>query len=278
MTLKEFYFYIQEKISAFSPTVQQDCDILFEHITTHRPHAVLRPTSPPLTDPIPEAYRERLDKICHEYARGVPLAYCMGECFFFNKAYRVSPHTLIPRQDTESLILTCLEKEGREPLRVLELGTGSGIICETLREERPTWEIYSVDISPEALLTAKENCNPAITLIASDSFSALRDHASFDILISNPPYIPAEEIPNLDTSVRAHEPLGALNGGTDGLYFYRYLAEKGKKLLYPQGRLYLEIGWDQGTDVPAILHQAQWNTISCHPDLAGRDRVVTATA
>ncbi len=224
----------------------------------------------------PLEQQEALDSALQKRLNGVPLAYALGSQYFYNKEFKVSAATLIPRPDTETLISAILDREPNSNSHFLELGTGSGIIPESLCLEREQWKALTVDFSLQALLTATENCCNRITLLNSDCFSAIRPEHQFDFIVSNPPYIPTKTVHQLEPCVREQEPLSALDGGEDGLMFYRYLATKGKELLKASGNIYLEIGFDQGRSVPAILAEEGWKEIEVLQDLGYRDRVVIA--
>ncbi len=221
---------------------------------------------------------EKAQAILTERLTGKPLAYVLGKTFFYSKEFILSSETLIPRPDTEHLIEAILKNEPTDPRLILELGTGSGIIPEILTSERESWHLISVDLCEDTIKTAKLNCcSDRIQLIVSDCFNGIVAENQIDCIISNPPYIPQDVVENeLDSSVREYEPHRALAGGVDGLDFYRYLAETAKNFLVPGGRIYLEIGYDQGESVPAILSTHGAEQISVIRDYGNRDRVVTA--
>jgi len=203
-----------------------------------------------------------------------PLAYILGYREFFGRKFRVNPDVLIPRPDTETLIEEAL-KFPNEPLNVLDIGTGSGCIAITLKLERPKWNITATDISADALQVARENAEilgAECTFRISDLFEHLANQ-KFDLISSNPPYI-VNEYP-LDPEVAIHEPCLALFGGIDGLDFYRQIAQQAKNYLTANGSLILEIGFDQGTSVPELFVELDWNT-QLVQDLGGNDRIVIA--
>jgi len=207
---------------------------------------------------------------------GKPLAYCMNSAYFYDREFFVNDSVLIPRIDTEILIETILKNENGEEKNVLELGTGSGIICDILQSKRQKWNIVSVDISQNCLSVAKKNCNEKILLINSDKFSAISPKNQFDIIVSNPPYIESETIKTLDSGVKDFEPIIALDGGKDGLEFYYYLAKNAKRFLKRGGRVYVEIGFNQGESVPKIFEDNGFTNIARFKDLGGNPRVVFA--
>ncbi len=214
--------------------------------------------------------------IANERLSGKPLAYVLGSSFFYSKDFELTSETLIPRHDTEHLVAHILDKEPASPSLFLELGTGSGIIPAVLTEENKEWRGVSVDIFPETLKTAQKNCSSdSVFLLASNSFSAILPKKQFNFIVSNPPYIPTKTVKEeLDDSVRQYEPHRALDGGEDGLDFYRYLAEISHAYLIDGGFLYLEIGFDQGETVPQLLKDSGATEIKVIKDFANRDRVV----
>lgn len=231
-------------------------------------------------DTLSNAIVEEALSIAEKRVTGTPLAYAIGRQYFFSKEFHVSSHTLIPRPDTETLIISVLEHEKAQTntsLKLLELGTGTGIIPEILTTENPQWQAVSVDFSFNALKTAQKNCSERVQLVNGDRFSAIKATKEFDIIVSNPPYIPTEVVENLEPCVTDFEPLSALDGGDDGLLFYRYLAAKGMSFLKEGGRLYLEIGYDQGESVPLLLKELGWRDVEMYKDLGGRARVVRAS-
>ena len=202
-----------------------------------------------------------------------PLAYILGCTYFFDREITVTPEVLIPRLDTETLIETVLLNEPLHHLRFLDFGTGSGCISAVLAGSHRHWKGIAVDASMPALRIARKNCGSEVDLICCSFFSAIKPN-SFDFIVSNPPYIPSETVPTLDRSVRDFEPIAALDGGADGLDFYRFLANSGKALLSMGGRIYCEISCDQGEAVKKIMVANGWNNIIVINDLGGRPRVI----
>lgn len=203
-----------------------------------------------------------------------PIQYIENEAYFYDKEFFVDENVLIPRFDTERLVENILKNENHDEKFVLELGTGSGIIPEILLEHRPNWKIVSVDISPNALNVARKNCDEKILLVNSDKFSAISAEKQFDIIVSNPPYIETEVIKTLDESVRDFEPMLALDGGVSGLEFYNYLAENAKYYLKSGGRIYCEIGFNQGESVSEIFEKYEIENIQKIKDYGQNWRVV----
>lgn len=206
--------------------------------------------------------------------RRIPLQHITGEQEFMGLSFLVSDQVLIPRQDTEILVEQAL-KYLKPGMRFLDLCTGSGCILLSLLHFCPGAEGTGADLSLTALEVAERNRKrlslPA-KLIQSDLFEKIE--GSFDLIVSNPPYIRREEISGLMDEVRLHEPFMALNGHEDGLYFYKEIARMSPRYLKPGGMLLLEIGCDQGESVAGLLGEAGFDEIETIRDLAGLDRVV----
>ncbi|MFZ5964697.1 peptide chain release factor N(5)-glutamine methyltransferase [Thalassococcus sp. BH17M4-6] len=209
----------------------------------------------------------------------VPVSHLIGRREFYGRPFLVTPQVLDPRPETETLIEAALAAPFS---RVLDLGTGSGCILLTLLAEQAGATGVGGDVSAEALNVAYWNRNamqlePRAALVEASWFDGLRPEDRFDLIVSNPPYIAAAELPGLSPEVRQYEPRLALTDGGDGLAAYRAIAVGVGAHLAPGGRLLLEIGPTQAAAVSAILSQAGLVDIRVIPDLDGRDRVVQAT-
>jgi release factor glutamine methyltransferase len=234
---------------------------------------------------------------CHEFwrliqrrAKHEPLQYITGVREFWSLEFRVTPDVLIPRPETEILVETVLQLLSQTPSlkpqassRLLDIGTGSGCIAITLAKELPQAELWAVDISPAALAVARENAQrhgveDRIRFLQGDVFAPLSNAALlFDVIVSNPPYIARPEFTMLQPEVSAWEPRAALDGGIDGLDFYRRLVKEGQSYLRSGGWLVLELGAGQFLDVQRLI-QAQRNlTVETSVrDYAGHERVIVA--
>ncbi|MCU0609362.1 MAG: peptide chain release factor N(5)-glutamine methyltransferase [Chitinispirillaceae bacterium] len=219
----------------------------------------------------------RIDRIISERLSGKPLAYILGSAYFYNREFLVTPDVLIPRPDTEILIEEILKNEPSRRQMFLDIGTGSGCIAAILTGERKPWRAVATDRSRAALAIARKNCSPAVSFLCSDMLSSVKPGYLFDFIVSNPPYIASPLIGTLSPSVKYFEPHCALDGGSDGLDYYRVLSTEAPKLLKDKGRIYCETGYDQGTSVPDIFHAAGWQSISVTKDLGNNDRVLRAT-
>ncbi len=206
-----------------------------------------------------------------------PVSQITGRRAFWGHEFRVTPDVLDPRPDTETLVAAALEQPFS---RVLDLGTGSGAIILTLLAERPHATGVGVDLSPAAIAVAQQNAElldvaGRVDLHPSDWFSAVTGR--FDLIVSNPPYITADEMPHLAPEVRDHEPHMALTPGGDGLDAYRQIAANAGAYLTKGGRILLEIGPTQAVAVTEMLLHARFAAPHCRADLDGRDRVIAAT-
>ena len=223
---------------------------------------------------IPEEHLSTFQITVKKRTEHVPLQYIIGEQEFMGLKFKVNSNVLIPRQDTETLVEEAL-KHIKPGMKVLDLCTGSGCIIVSIAKNVPDIVCFGTDISKQALLVAKENAkrnDVEVELKRSDLFDNIT--GTFDVIVSNPPYIATAEIASLMPEVRDFEPIEALDGKEDGLYFYRIIIEKSMDFLNPDGYVCLEIGYDQGSAVSLLMKQAGFTDVIVIKDLAGLDRVV----
>lgn len=216
-----------------------------------------------------EKYRELIEK----RAAHIPLQQLLGEAWFCGSSFYVNEHVLIPRQDTEVLVEEA-KRRVQSGDAVLDLCTGSGCVLLALMKACPGIAGTGTDISPEALAVARKNgerLGLKARWIQSDLFEQVG--GVFQLITANPPYIASGVIPTLMEEVRDHEPLGALDGGPDGLDFYRKIVAQAGGRLTEGGWLCLEIGYDQGGALQELLEAAGYENIEIIRDLAGLDRV-----
>ena len=228
-------------------------------------------------DLLPAGAQDRLDALLARRIAREPVARIIGQRLFWGRGFAVTPDVLDPRADTETLIATALA--GPAPARLLDLGTGSGAIALTLLAEWPQAQAVATDISPAALAVAARNAAmlgvaDRLDLVLSDWFAAISGR--FDLILSNPPYIAADEMAGLDPEVLLHDPAMALSPGGDGLAPYRIIAAQAAAHLLPDGRVMVEIGWTQGASVLDIFAAAGWRDLRLIRDMEGRDRVLSA--
>jgi release factor glutamine methyltransferase len=228
------------------------------------------------------AERATIAQLASRRIRGEPVARILGVKEFWGLPLKLSPATLVPRPDTETVVEAALaaigESRKRDPLRIADLGTGSGAILFALLHEYPHATGLGTDIEPQALETAHANAaalglQSRTGFVLADFGTALNE--TFDLVVSNPPYIPTTEIGSLATEVRDHDPMRALDGGLDGLDAYRAIAREAPHLLHDDGVLIVEIGAGQSDDVAAILTRAGLEQRAIHRDLSGRERALS---
>lgn len=213
----------------------------------------------------------------HRRQARIPLQHITGVQEFMGLEFIVNEHVLIPRQDTEILVEEVMKDE-HDGCRILDMCTGSGCILISLLHYSNWCEGVGVDISSKALAVARENAGKLLpeekqpTFIESDLFEKVE--GTFDIIVSNPPYIRTAVIDTLMPEVKDHEPMQALDGSPDGLFFYRKIVKEASGYLKKGGRLYFEIGHEQGAEVSALMTGAGFKQVRVVKDYAGLDRVV----
>lgn len=211
-------------------------------------------------------------KMLEEY---VPIQYITNKQEFMQLNFFVNENVLIPRSDTEILVEEIIENYKNKEVKILDLCTGSGCIAISLKKHIENSKVYAIDISEKALNIAKQNAinnETDITFIKSDIFSNIKEE-KFDIIVSNPPYIKTEVIKKLDKEVKK-EPLIALDGGNDGLYFYKKIIEEGYKFLNEEGKIFFEIGYDQKEDIINLINNNKYELIKTKKDLGNNDRII----
>ena len=228
------------------------------------------------SDPIDLKAQERLAGYLERRLRHEPVSKITGWRQFWGRDFHISKAVLDPRPETETVIVEALKHPAAT---VLDLGTGSGILAVTLMAEWPKAQALATDISPAALAVAGKNAarydiGDRLSFAQSNWFDGVQ--GEFDLIVANPPYIAMEEMAGLDRDVRDFDPHIALTPGGDGLDPYRLIAAAVGRHLSPDGRLIVEIGHQQAADVLQIFQDAGLSSLCCHPDLAGRDRVISA--
>lgn len=238
--------------------------------------------------PIAPAAARRFETLLARRVQREPVAYITGKQEFWSRDFAVTPDVLIPRPDTERLVEVSLLCAAQFPastlLRIADLCTGSGAVAVCLACELPSAQIYATDISPAALTIARGNADThqvaqRMQFFAGDLFDALvpRSAVRFDLIVSNPPYVRRGEIVTLAPEVSRWEPRVALDGGIDGLEFYRRIAAAASEYLAERGALVLEVGADMASEVSAICADTgRYREIEVFQDYAGRDRVIVA--
>ncbi len=238
--------------------------------------------------PVLGAELERYRQVVRRRAAGEPLQQILGETEFYSRPFKVVPGVFVPRPETEHLVEAAVELLSPRgvglvaPLAV-EIGCGTGVVGVCLALELPRLNVHATDVNPAAVALTAQNAqslgvDPRVHVYQGSRFDPLPKHlqGQVDLLVSNPPYIRHDDIAGLPLDVRAHDPHTALDGGPDGLSFYRALAASMAKWLRPGGHVAVEIGADQGAEVSAIFAASGGEDVRVSQDYAGRDRIITA--
>ena len=219
---------------------------------------------------------KRFMALVDERKYGKPIAYLIGQQQFWSLDFFVSPATLIPRPDTECLVELVLSKHGEQPHQCLDLGTGTGAIALALASERLQWQISAVDFSLEAVALAKRNAKhlnyPQVEIFQSDWFESINTNSSFDVIVSNPPYIDKNDH-HLGLGDVRFEPNSALVAGKSGLADIVIIIEQAKRFMNNHGYLYIEHGYQQALSVRALFNENSYYNVNTVQDLNGNDRV-----
>jgi release factor glutamine methyltransferase len=259
-------------------TARRDAELLLLHITGISRAELLTHPQRELSESQMSAYRAAIAR----RARNEPVQYITGTQEFYGRSFTVTPAVLIPRPETEHLVETVLALHPAPkwilPLRILDIGTGSGILAITLALELPNATVTATDISAEALAVARQNARSLgakdhLRFVASDLFAALANER-FDCIVANPPYVATDEV--LEPQVRDYEPVTALYAGEDGLAVYRRLIPEATKHLRRGGHLLVEIGHGQRDAVGNLLRAGSFEGIRFIDDLQGIPRVAIA--
>ena len=264
-------------------TARLDAELLLAHILRYERLQLYLQADRPLTEPERADYR----KVVRKRGQGCPVAYLLGYRDFWSLRLRVAPGALIPRPDTETLIEAALNYLPKHPLRLLELGTGTGTIPLSLCAERTQLDWLCLEKSTIALQVAQQNCKEhsllleprqnQLQLLQSNGFATLSATHQFDALLSNPPYIRTTEITSLSPEVSQFEPHLALDGGENGLFWYQEFLKQGPHLLRSGGWLIVEIGYDQQPDLTRLIQENEaWSLVKFCKDLQGHPRVLVA--
>ena len=279
-TLRELLADTARRLAAAGiETARLDARLLIGHVTGLDAAALLAHRD----DAVPSAILERVDPLVARRTGREPMAHILGEREFWSLPFRVTADTLVPRPDTETLVQAVLDTypavSRGTGMTVLDLGTGTGCILLALLSEWPEATGIGVDIGEGAVAVARDNAQrlglaDRARFLISDWGEGL--DTRFDLIVSNPPYIRCGEIASLEPEVARFDPWGALSGGDDGLDAYRSLAGRLAALMAPKAAIFLEIGWDQESEVTAILRQVGLEVFETHCDLAGRPRCLAA--
>ena len=255
-----------------------DAEILLAHVLGKNRVYLYSHFDEPLEKSELASYHESIDR----RANGEPVAYIVGQKEFFTIPFRVESGVLIPRPETEELVAIVTSRlKDRESIEILDLCTGSGCIALSILKFLPNSKATAIDLSDQAIKIANENSErldlqDRIEILKGNLFEPIDPDKKFDAIISNPPYIPQKDLENLPIDVKNFEPMLALDGGIDGLDFYRKIASESRKFLTEDGFVAVEIGIDQSKNVEEIFRRDGFNHIEIRKDLSGLDRVVIA--
>lgn len=260
-------------------------ELLLAHVLKYPRIKLYTDYERPLGEPELTTFRELVKRAGEEE----PIAYLTGKAHFFNLEFEVTRNVLIPRPDTETLVENVLQltrnQTGMEAPRVLDLCTGSGCIAAAIAHHLKAATVLATEISPKAAEVARRNVERLgltgrVIVEEGDLYGPLEGSVEgqpFDLIVSNPPYIPTSQIAGLDRSVREYEPIGALDGGPDGLVLHRRILEGAGDRLVSGGRVYLEIAFDQGALAKEVGEgYGAFEDVRVLKDHAGKDRVLTA--
>jgi len=280
MSLHEIKQFLKLQLAEKMDAVELNSllSLLLEHVTGwNQVQQVLHKN-----DPLTESQLDQLKNAAKELAADKPIQYILGKAWFMGKEYFVNENVLIPRPETEELVDWISEYAHiiNKPLQLLDIGTGSGCIAISLKLELPNCSITGLDVSSPALEVAKKNAthlNVAIEWVEQDILMSASLPASYDIIVSNPPYIPFNEKANMQAQVKNFEPTIALFvTNEDPLIFYRIIARLGKQYLNPNGQLFFEMHYDQGKAIVALFDEMVYHA-ELRQDMFGKDRMIRAS-
>ena len=279
MTIKDIIVKYSKELEEISPTPRLDVETLLQKVLgVDRLYILLN-----LERVLSEDEEQLFNKFINERLNNRPIAYIVGNREFMGLDFFVTEGVLIPRPDTEVLVEEVIELAKKKGAKnILDIGTGSGAITVSLAKYLENVKVTSVDISDIALEIGKRNAisnevDDRINFVKSDLFTNIDKETKFDIIVSNPPYIKREVIDTLDKQVKDYEPYNALEGGVDGLDFYRAITKQAKEYLKKGGILAYEVGHDQSEDVSKLMEMDGYTNIYTLKDLQQIDRVVIGT-
>ena len=252
---------------------EHEADWIISHVTgLSQSDFVLHPRE------VTDAEMKEINDIIKRRMSGEPLQYILGETEFMGLRFKVNELTLIPRADTETLVEEVIDRIGNKKVTVLEIGAGSGCIGVSIAKFCKNADVTMLDYSASILDVAAANADlngVRVKTVKCDILEEIPD-GKFDVVVSNPPYIETDTIFSLDNIVSSYEPVEALDGGFDGLMFYRRIIEISSEILKNNGLIAFEIGYNQGEEVTEMLKEDGFASVKLMQDPCGKDRVVTA--
>lgn len=252
---------------------EHEADWIISHVTgLSQSDFVLHPRE------VTDAEMKEINDIIKRRMSGEPLQYILGETEFMGLRFKVNELTLIPRADTETLVEEVIDRIGNKKVTVLDIGAGSGCIGVSIAKFCKNADVTMLDYSASILDVAAANADlngVRVKTVKCDILEEIPD-GKFDVVVSNPPYIETDTIFSLDNIVSSYEPVEALDGGFDGLMFYRRIIEISSEILKNNGLIAFEIGYNQGEEVTEMLKEDGFASVKLMQDPCGKDRVVTA--
>lgn len=273
--------YIQEQLQGIYPPdeIKSFTKILFENICNIPPYQQVFHKDIEIS----ESKKQKLQEAITRLKNHEPIQYIIGSTVFFNRDFMVEPGVLIPRPETEELMEMIVRENQNKPVRILDIGTGSGCIPVTLSLELPQSTVYSADISEDALCVAQKNIAHNKTTVSLIHCDILDDTAiprlpqQLDIIVSNPPYVMESEKTGMENNVLVHEPhLALFVPDEDPLLFYNRIADLGRTLLKEGGRIYFELNALLAQESAEMMISKGYKQVSLHKDLFGKLRFLTA--
>ncbi|GET32447.1 release factor glutamine methyltransferase [Prolixibacter bellariivorans] len=279
--MRRLFDHIREKLSVrYEPSECESISFLiFEHILGYSRLQVHLKKD----ETIPDAKVTEIEEILNRLVEGEPIQHILGKADFFGLTFYVNPHVLIPRQETEELVDWIINENKLAAPEILDIGTGSGCIPVSLAKNIPDAEVSAYDISAEAISIANQNAkNNAVSIRTRQvdilQWEAVSIDKTFDIIVSNPPYVKEEEKKLMQEHVVSHEPhLALFVSNDDPLIFYRRIAEFAQQHLSPEGTLYFEINEALGHETVSLLQENGFNNVTLRKDINGKDRMICAT-
>jgi release factor glutamine methyltransferase len=279
--MRRLFDHIREKLSVrYEPSECESISFLiFEHILGYSRLQVHLKKD----ETIPDAKVTEIEEILNRLIEGEPIQHILGKADFYGLTFYVNPHVLIPRQETEELVDWIINENKLAAPEILDIGTGSGCIPVSLAKNIPDAEVSAYDISAEAISIANQNAkNNAVSIRTRQvdilQWEAVSIDKTFDIIVSNPPYVKEEEKKLMQEHVVSHEPhLALFVSNDDPLIFYRRIAEFAQQHLSPEGTLYFEINEALGNETASMLKGKGFPKVTIKKDINGKDRMICAT-
>lgn len=278
-TVKDFFNKLEERLGKFLPEmeVRQHAFWLLEALYGKKRTDLL--VDSPLR--LETETQEKLEEVLYRLEKQEPIQYVLGEAPFYGRSFGVNPSVLIPRPETEELVQLILSRHGQQKgLRILDVGTGSGIIAISLALELKEPQVYAVDVSQSALEVAEENAHKlaaSVQFIQTDVLATVPPVPPLDLVVSNPPYVRWQEAEQMQANVLDWEPhLALFVENHDPLIFYRHIAIMARQQLIKGGALYFEINEAYGQEVLQMLKDFGFTRLSVHQDMQRKDRMVSA--